>query len=228
MNTENTPSNDESTAGTAAPGRGRRRGLVIGGAAGLVGGGLVGLAMTLPSITNAASEISDVVPIVAELDDPVDGPVAGGAMHRAGAQHGVRRREALPALVDDGTITAEQADAVADHLVANAPRRGHEGRGGPGRRGGPGFDGEVVAEVLGIDVATFREAVKSGQSIAEIAEANGVDVQAVIDVLVAEAQAHLDLAVESGRLTEDEAAAKAAELTERITARVDGEFPPHR
>jgi hypothetical protein len=45
------------------------------------------------------------------------------------------------------------------------------------------------------------------------------------DALVAEATAHLDEAVENGRLTEAEAAERAADLTERITARVNGEHP---
>lgn len=228
MNTPNTPSSSETSTGPAPQARGRRRGLFVGGAAGVLGGGLVGLALTLPSFTDAASQDTTAVAVVD------DGGVAG-PMHHDEADRGVHLREALQALVDDGTITAEQADAVAEHLVANAPRHGGPGgdegpggRGGPGRRGGPGFDGEVVAEVLGIDVETLREAAVSGQSIADLAEANGVDPQTVIDALVAEAQGHLDLAVESGRLSEDEAAAKAAELTERITARVNGEIPPRR
>ena len=58
-----------------------------------------------------------------------------------------------------------------------------------------------------------------------MAAANDVDVQTVIDALVAEATAHLDEAVENGRLTEAEAAERAADLTERITARVNGEHP---
>ena len=45
-----------------------------------------------------------------------------------------------------------------------------------------------------------------------MAAANDVDVQTVIDALVAEATAHLDEAVENGRLTEAEAAERAADL----------------
>ena len=63
------------------------------------------------------------------------------------------------------------------------------------------------------------------KSIADIATANGVDVQTVIDTLVTEAQEHLDLAIENGRLTAAEAATKLDDLNERITARVNGERP---
>lgn len=233
MNTPNTPNNvptDESAEHGAIGSRsgGRRRGLAVGVAAGLLGGGLVGMAMTLPSFTNAASSTDapgDVAPVVQVIDD---GDSAAGSFDPTD-----RIREVLQALVDDGTITADQADAVAGHLAANAPQhRGpggdHSGRRGPGHHSRPGFDGEVIADLLGIDAEALREAVRSGQSIAEIAEANGVDPQTVVDALVAQAQAHLDLAVENGRLTEDEAAAKAAELSERITARVNGEVPPRR
>ena len=142
------------------------------------------------------------------------------------AERGTRLRETLQELVDAGTITATQADAVTEHLVAQMPERGdHRGehRADRGRR--PGMDGEVVAELLGIDLADLRSGLRAGQSIADLAEANGVDVDTVIDALVAEAAGHLDLAVENGRLTEAEAAEQLVDVTERITARVNGERP---
>ena len=85
----------------------------------------------------------------------------------------------------------------------------------------PGFDGEVLAGLLGIDVDTLRTELRSGKTIAEIATDQGVEVQTVIDALVAEAQSHLELSVDNGRLTQEEADAKLAELTERITERVN-------
>ena len=191
-----------------------RRGTILGVSAGVLGGGLVGLAMTLPSFTSAATDTT-----TDTTTDPAADTVVVESDERPEA--GTRLRETLQALVDEGTITAEQADAVTEHLVENRPER--EGR---GHRGGhPGMDGDVVAELIGIDAAELRTEIRSGRSIADIAEANGVDVQIVIDALVEEAQGHLDLAVENGRLTEDEAAEKQADLTERITARVNGERP---
>lgn len=246
MNTPDEPTIEHTTAGDGPGARtsARRRGLVIGGAAGIIGGGLVGLALTLPSFTDAASgtegpvaEVTVAEVTVADESDP-EQPGSDDT-----AEHTARLREALQALVDDGTITADQADAVAAHLVAEAPHRGGpEGRRGPGH--GPGIDvdvdvdvdgphagprgphgpaPEVLAEALGIDVAELGDRIRDGETVAEIAEANGVDLQNVIDVLVAEAQAHLDDEVAEGDLTEEEAAARLAEMTERITARVNGE-----
>lgn len=224
--TTNTPTTmNTTTTDSAGSGRPpRSRATILGVSAGLIGGGLVGLAMTVPSLTSAAGEDT--------ADTGVAALVAPGSAIQAPATHatadvdrGARLRATLQELVDAGTISSEQADAVADHLADQlADRRGHRGhRGGPG--GHPGMDGEVVAELLGIDATELRSSLRDGLSIAELADANDVDVQIVVDALVAEAEEHLELAVENGRLTEAEAAEKLADLTERITARVNGERP---
>lgn len=208
MSTEHTPT-PRSTPG--------RRHTVVGVGAGLLAGGAIGLMAAAPTLTSAATDGSSDGAVVVEQDtDTGDDTSADTNTPVTDAAPGARLRELLEELVDDGTITADQADAVAAHLVEHRPERGDHGR-----RGRPGFDGEVVAELIGIDVETLREERMAGNSVADIAEANGVDAQTVIDALVEEASGHLDLAVENGRLTEDEAADKLARLTERITARVN-------
>lgn len=231
-----TNSDTNHTSSTPAGRTPRRRGTILGVSAGMIGGGLVGLAMTVPTFTNAAStnpastnpaSTNTGATVVALQDsDTASDTTASDTTTGAAAERGTRLRETLQELVDAGTITAAQADAVTEHLVAQAPERGElrgGHRGGRGHR--PGMDGEVVAELLGIDAADLRSGLRDGQSIAELAEANGVDVQTVIDALVDEAASHLDLAVENGRLTEDEAAEKLVDVTERVTARVNGERP---
>jgi uncharacterized protein (DUF433 family) len=79
----------------------------------------------------------------------------------------------------------------------------------------------------GITVDTLRSELRAGDTVAEIAADQGVDVQTVIDSLAAEAESHLDLAVENGRLTQEEADAKLADMTERITDFVNNGFPHH-
>ena len=49
-----------------------------------------------------------------------------------------------------------------------------------------------LAEILGIDEDALKTALRDGQTIAEIAEANGVDVDSVVDQLVADATARLE------------------------------------
>lgn len=220
MNTPtNTPMN--TPADPPTPERTRlRRGTILGVTAGGLVGGLVGLAMTVPSFGSAASDTADATAAVVQQSDDTSDDMSGETIR---PDRGARLRESLQELVDAGTITADQADAVAEHLAAQLPERdGHHGHRG---HRGPGMDGEVVAGLLGIDAEELRDALRDGQSIADLADANGVDVQTVIDALVDEAQGHLDLAVEDGRLTEAEAAEKAATIEERITAHVNGERP---
>ncbi len=198
-----------------------RRNAAIGVTAGLLGGGAVGLLMTMPSMTSAATDdtgSSDVA--VVALQDDSD---AGTETDSVRPEPGERLRETLQPLVDDGTITAAQAEAVSDHLVQNRPERGRDGH-GPGHRGAA-FDGEVVADLIGIDVDQLREALRGGASIADIAAENGADTDAIVQALVDELEGHLELAVEDGRLTDTEAAERLAQAEERITARINGERP---
>ncbi len=209
MNDSITPSGTPS----GTPTTGTKRATTIGVAAGLVAGGAIGLVATVPSLTSAAADDSGdaVVALQDDTDDTTDDTTDETTDERP--EVGDRLRETLQELVDDGTITDTQADAVTEHLVENRPertRRGHL-RGLDGHRG----DGSVVADLLGIDTETLRTELADGNSIADIAEANGIDVQTVIDALIADAESHLDLAVDHG-LDEDRAAARLDRIAERI------------
>ena len=140
----------------------------------------------------------------------------------------MRLREQLQELVDDGTLTSEQADTVAAFLVENRPERGGHGGfpGRPGRgHGGFGIERGEIAELFGLEPDALRDLLQDGQSLADVATAQGVDVQTVIDTLVNAAKEHLDEAVTNGRLTQEEADAKLVEITERITEMVNTARP---
>ncbi len=131
-------------------------------------------------------------------------------------------KEKLDAAVANGRITQEQADqrladaaAKIDEFLAGQPgdRVPGEGRGFPGR-GIAGASLETVANVLGMDVETLRSRLAAGETIAQIA---GGQTQAVIDALVAEANARIDEAVANGRITEERAAEMKATVAEKIT-----------
>lgn len=136
-----------------------------------------------------------------------------------GEQRSGRLREALEPLVEDGTITAAQADAVADLLASTFPgRHGHFiGR-------GPGLASfEAAAEVIGIENSELREALAEGATLAEVAEDNGVAVEVLIDGLVSALDAKLDELVADGRITEEQAAAIRENAPERIENFVNSE-----
>jgi hypothetical protein len=108
-----------------------------------------------------------------------------------------RLSQELQPLVDKGTITDAQRDAVVKQLLESMPPGpGHGQRAFPGRPGGPirGFLGaglDTAAKTLGMSSADLRTALRDGSSIADVAKQKGVDVDKVIDVLVAEAKAKL-------------------------------------
>ena len=132
--------------------------------------------------------------------------------------------DVLAGLVTDGTLTQEQADKVAMALEAARPDHGGPGLGGGGHgRGGPRI--EAVATALGITPEALRTEIQAGKTIAEIATANGVAVQAVIDVLVADAKDHIAQAVTDGKLTQAEADTKLAAVEQRVTDMVNNPLP---
>ncbi len=79
----------------------------------------------------------------------------------------------------------------------------------------------AAAMAIGIPESELLEALRSGRSIAQVAESKNVQVQKVIDALVAEAEAHLAERVESGAITQAQADERAAGLTARITEMVN-------
>ncbi len=141
-----------------------------------------------------------------------------GADEVAGADRVDRIRGLLDDLVTDGTITSAQADAVAEHLAEYA-FRGHFGR-----RGHLIVGLEVAAEAIGIERSALIDALQNGQTIAEVAAANGVATQTVIDALVNAHQQKLDELVANGSITAEEAAERAATAADRITEFVNGDF----
>jgi hypothetical protein len=71
----------------------------------------------------------------------------------------------------------------------------------------------------------LRTQLRSGKSLAAVAKGRGVDVQKVVDALVAEAKQRLADAVKNGRLTQAQADQRLKNLTARITAKVNATRP---
>lgn len=136
--------------------------------------------------------------------------------------------DALQGLVDNGTITAAQRDAVVGALKDAKLGDGGRGHGGPGKggmRGGPGgligAGLDAAATALGTDAATLRQALRDGKSIADVAAEKGVAVDTVVKALSDAATVKIDQAVTDGKLTQTQADSMKASLTERITAMVN-------
>jgi len=122
--------------------------------------------------------------------------------------------ERLSPLVEEGTIDEDEAAAVADTLAEYPPRLPH----GVGRGL---MTLQEAADFLQMTFRELRESLDDGGTLAELA---GEKAEELVDHLLGLAEAHLDQAVADGRLTEEEAADRLAEATERLTDLMNGEF----
>ncbi|MHA7579269.1 hypothetical protein ACX12E_02620 [Paenibacillus vandeheii] len=137
----------------------------------------------------------------------------------------------------DGKLTQTQFDErlatltqrVTDLVNGNLPEVGAGGR-GRGGFGGPGAERytEELASVLGITTDELKEAREAGSTIAEIAAAKNVDVQTVIDKLVAAQKANLQQKLTDGKLTQAQYDERAADITQRVTDLINGKLSEDR
>ena len=90
---------------------------------------------------------------------------------------------------------------------------------------GRGVGSDALTDLLGIDAQDLRTQLRDGATLAEIATAQGVAVQEVVDELVGELQERLDNAVADGRFDQAEADEKAADAEAKITHMVNNGRP---
>lgn len=145
-------------------------------------------------------------------------------------------------------LTAAGAAFAASRMHGSAPstRAGFgpgpagmaPGYGFPGGRFGDhrGFDGagpfgalQAAADYLGLSQSALFDQLRSGKTLAQIASStSGKSTSGLVDAMVKREQSRLAQAVEEGRLTQAQADRVGADLTDRITAMVNGSFagPP--
>jgi hypothetical protein len=64
-----------------------------------------------------------------------------------------------------------------------------------------------------------------GTTLADVAGEQGVEVDVLVDALVAAQEERIAAAVEDGRITQEQADERLADLEERVTERVNSEAP---
>ncbi len=145
--------------------------------------------------------------------------------------NGVDIDAVIAAVVDEAQVRADEeghdrfdAETLTERLtkLANGerPTRGPEG---PGHRGRRGPASDSVQELLGLDAAQIHEALRGGQTLAEVAEAQGVSLDQLVGTIVADIEAQME---ESGREFPD--GVTADDLEERVTDRVTSEHQGRR
>lgn len=196
----------------------QKRLAALGLTVGLVGGGAAGLALGVPGLSSAQSS-GDSTTTTAPSSSGSSGSTA------TNPDRSQWITDALAPLVQNGTITQAQADAVAQALANARPPKGDHDHFGPGRKMFGGLDLETAASTIGVTTDELRQALENGQSIADVAKSKNVDPQKVIDTLVAKAKSRIDQLVTDGKITQDQANTMVTEATQRITDFVNGTFP---
>ena len=211
----------------------------------LAGGGVAGAVMGTPGTTTqddtdttASDEVrghhrGEHLATVAEVlgiseDDLRAALVDGQSIAEVAEAEGVDPQEVVDALVADATARLDELEASLPDRMTDLVNR--EGWGdGPGGRFGHALEAglDIAAETIGISEDDLLDALQEGETLAEVATANGVEPQAVIDALVAATNERIDAAVAEGNLDADRAAELKETAVERITQRVNEGGPLH-
>ena len=139
-------------------------------------------------------------------------------------------KDALKGLVGDGTLTQAQADKVASTLNNKLPQGGFGGGPGspPRRDDGPArVDGRRRHDAQ-LTPAELMTQLRSGKSLATIAQAQGVSTDTLISTMVTAAEKQLATAVQNKRITQAQADTIKSTLTQRMTDLVNGTLPKTR
>jgi len=195
--------------------RSRAEKLALGGvlAAGLVGGGaaIAATAFSSPSQRDSAI-ISDAA---AQLG--VQPSALSGALTKA-------VEDQINAEVSAGQISQAQATAIEARIAAGqAPL--FAGVGGGGFAGAFGGDLSAVATYLGLTTAQIQTDLQGGQTLAQIATAQGKTADGLVQALLTADEAKLDSAVAAGTLTSAQEQTIETNLQQQITNRVNGTGP---
>ena len=138
------------------------------------------------------------------------------------------RDQVVDQALDEGWLTEEQAERMQERFEEGP---GHRGMGGGFMRAPRGFMGHgdsslvgVAAEALDMSVEDLHAQLMDGKSIAEVAEAEGVDTQEIIDAYLAQLEESLTQSVEDGKITQNQADWMLEQAAERAPEQLENAF----
>jgi hypothetical protein len=134
----------------------------------------------------------------------------------------------LDAEVSAGTITAAQettrlADLQShldDMVNSTGPPAGRHG----GHGGGPAS--AAIADYVGLTPAELRADLQKGQTLAQVATAQGKAVSGLEAAILADAKTHLDAEVSAGTITAAQETSRLADLQSHLDDMVNSTGPP--
>jgi hypothetical protein len=131
--------------------------------------------------------------------------------------------EQVGAALEAGTITEEQAEELRSR-IESGDTLFFGGFGLPRTHVDVGGKLSAAADYLELSAEELHERLDGGQSLAEIAEAEGKSVDGLKQAILDDARSRLDEAVNEGRLTAEQAEAMLDRLESRIDDLVEANF----
>lgn len=186
----------------------------------LMAGGVAALGIATGSLAIAA--INPLGLASAQTDSTATASGATGSGTSATAQKpGDGLKSVLDGLVQSGTITQAQADAITqkmDEWRAANPRPDHGGKGGA--MAGAKLD--EIATALGTTVEDLQAKLQAGQTLRAIA---GDKVDALTTLLTTNANARIDAQLADGKITAETAATMKAQVAAKVQEMLDRTGP---
>lgn len=147
---------------------------------------------------------------------------AGSSLAEIAEEQGVSRDSLKAAMTDAFNKQLEQrkSDYAAnlDKLIDSDLNAFH----GKSRLGGK-IDLTEVGKVLGLSADELKSSLSDGKSLADVAKEKGVDAQKVIDAITTSLKNEINQAVKDGKLTQEEADKRLANVAASAEKIVNGE-----
>jgi predicted transcriptional regulator len=136
---------------------------------------------------------------------------------------------AASVLLGGGAIGLLQSDALADTVAPQTTEKAPGiGKNEAGRRDGGGIGKSPVKEtaaILGVDEKTISDQLKAGQTLLQIAQAAGLTEASFLEKLLAAETTKINDELSSGKITQEQADKKKAQLTERLKVSISSAQP---
>jgi polyhydroxyalkanoate synthesis regulator phasin len=140
-------------------------------------------------------------------------------------------KDVLDGVVKDGTISQDQEDKIIQAFKDAKPEK-QPAMGPLGRRGRAVAPGQIVkgmvgvaANTIGVQPSDLASELKSGKSVADVANEHNVDPQTVVQAIVDAGNKRVDQAVTNGKLTSTQADKIKSRLSDAATKFVNHTRP---
>ncbi|MCR8644197.1 LysM peptidoglycan-binding domain-containing protein [Paenibacillus sp. N1-5-1-14] len=162
-------------------------------------------------------EISEELAAVLKLDAAtIKSRISQGeTLAQIAEKQGVSKDDLKNALIKANNETLDKAKTKFANSVDKLINEKHPNR--EQHKSAIRMDFKEIGTLLGMSDADFKQAVKSGKSVADLAKEKNVELQKLVDAQVSELMKHVEEQVQSGKITKEQADKRKASFTQMVT-----------